>query len=313
MTEWNGVATAAPLDQSGSAAVASATSGTVSTAGATTQGGELVLTADGFNEGVAGQTFSRAAGWTNLTSSAANGFASEYRLDLPAGVASETVTGNPATPWSLAIAAFKPAGSASGAVLDPGFYYFNGSGFAGGGGICLNGGELLAEDVTLEFVNQAGFSTGTCAAGGGASCAASSCQFGSTPCSLSACPPNTQADSASGGYTWFAAPCSAAPDAGTCSASSWCPTGDRACWNLLVWAPATNTGQIAIKGATAEHWLLGSIFWPGTCTDTVNAASTIDGTIACGTLTVSAGAGVGIAVGSDYGINTAIVETVLVE
>ena len=30
-------------------------------------------------------------------------------------------------------------------MLDPGFYYFNGSGFAGGGGICLNGGIKLRE------------------------------------------------------------------------------------------------------------------------------------------------------------------------
>ena len=312
MTEWSGAA-AAPLDQTGTAAPASATSATVSTTGAMAQGSELVVVLDGFNKGVGGQTFARGAGWTNLTNSTANGFATEYRLDLPAGVASETVTGNPATPWSEVIATFKPASGSTGAVLDPGFYYFNGSGFAGGGGICLNGGELLAEDVTVEFVNQAGFSTGTCAPGGGASCTSGSCQFGSTPCSISACPPNAAVDPASGGYTWFAAPCSTAPDAGTCAASSWCPTGDRACWNLLLWAPATNTGQLAIKGAAADHWLLGSIFWPGTCTDTVNGTSTIAGTIACGTLNVSAAAGAGVAVGSDHGINTAIVETVLVE
>ncbi len=53
------------------------------------------------------------------------------------------------------------------AVLDAGFFYFNGSGFAGGGGICLNSSTLLGRDVTLEFVNQAGFSSNTCTAGGG--------------------------------------------------------------------------------------------------------------------------------------------------
>ena len=89
--------------------------------------------------------------------------------------------------------------------------------------------------------------------------------------------------------------------------------GDRACWNLLVWAPASNTGQIAIKGASAKHWLLGSVYWPGTCTDTVNGTSTLDGTISCGTLSVSAAAGAGTAVGSNYGISTALVEAVLVE
>ena len=312
MTEWSGAA-ASPLDQTGTATNAGSVSATISTSGGMTQGTELVITADGFNKGVAGQTFARGAGWTALTSDTANGFASEYRLDLPSGVASETVTGNPATAWSLGIATFKPAASNAGAVLDPGFYYFNGSGFAGGGGICLNGGELLARDVTIEFVNQAGFSTGTCAPGGGANCAAATCQFGSTPCSISACPPNAVADASGGGYTWFAAPCSLAPagDA-SCPGSSWCPAGDRA-WNLLVWAPASNTGQIAIKGPAAEHWLLGSVFWPGTCTDTANGTSTLAGTISCGTLSVSAAAGARVAVGSDYGISTALVQAVLVE
>ena len=197
-------------------------------------------------------------------------------------------------------------------MLDPGFYYFNGSGFAGGGGVCLNGGTLLARDVTMEFVNQAGFSSGTCAAGGGA---ASAGQFGSTPCSLSACPPNAGADSPNN-LTWFASPCSGAPaatDAASCPGSAWCPVGDRSCWNELIWAPAATTGQIALKGAAARAWLLGSIQWPGTCTDQVNTTSTIAGTIACGTLSISAGAGAGTAVGGDAGINTAQVEARLVE
>ena len=313
LSEWNGVATASPLDQSGANSSANAASITISTAGAMVQGAELVIVADGFNKGVGGQTFGRGAGWSALAADTANGFASEYRLDLAAGVASETVTGNPSTAWSEAIATFKPGASGGGVVLDPGFYYFNGSGFAGGGGICLNGGTLLARDVTIEFVNQAGFSSGTCAPGGGVDCSSASCQFGSTPCSISACPPNAVADSAGGGYTWFAAPCSQAPAGDTsCPGSSWCPVGDRACWNLLIWAPASNTGQVTIKGTVAEHWLLGSVYWPGTCTDTVNGSSTIDGTIGCGTLSVST-AGATIAVGSDYGINTAAVEAVLVE
>ena len=273
--------------------------------------GELVITNDAFKIGGA-ETFTPSAAWTSLVNDVSNGFGSEYRLNLPAAVASETVTTSHNTTWSMAIASFKPA--AGGAVLDPGLYYFNGSGFAGGGGICLGGGELLAQDVTIEFVNQAGFSTGTCAPGGGASCAAASCQFGSAPCSISACPPNAAADSAGDGYTWFAAPCSAAPTGdASCPGSTWCPTGDRACWNLLVWASSGNTGQIAIRGTVAEHWLLGSMFWPGTCTDTVNGASRIYGTLACGSLSVSAAAGAGTAVGSDYGINTASAEAVLVE
>jgi len=179
--------------------------------------------------------------------------------------------------------------------------------------LCLNSGTLLGRDVTLEFVNQAGFSSGTCAPGGGANCAGN-CAFGSAPCSLAVCPPNVPADSPSN-HTWFAAPCNLAPagDAAACPGSAWCPIGDRACWNLLIWAPATNTGQVAIKGAVVKHWLLGSIYWPGTCTDSVNGTSTLAGTLSCGTLSISAAAATATAVGGTYGINTALVEALLVE
>lgn len=205
------------------------------------------------------------------------------------------------------------------AVLDPGFYYFNGNGSpGGGGGICLNGAELFAQDVTLEFVNTAGFSTGDCTpgGGGGATCTGT-CEFGSTPCSISACPPNAPADpagNATGGFTWFAAPCRQAPAGdSSCPGSAWCPVGDRSCWNTLIWAPSSITGQIALVGAANNHWMLGSTFWPGTCTDTSNGTSTILGALYCGTLSVSAAAGAGAAVGSDYGISTALVEAVLIE
>ena len=309
LTEWSGVAALAPLDQTGLQAIAApTTTATISTSAATAQSGELVITATGFQIS-GGQTYTRGASWNALVSDLVNGYGSEYRLDLPAGIASETVTTSQATQWANAIAAFKPAASAGGgAVLDPGFYYFNGSGFPGGGGICLNGGTLLARDVTIEFVNQAGFSTGTCIAGGGALCAVSSCKFGSDPAAA-------LADSV---YSWFAAPCSqdpsaSPPDASCLGASSWCPSGDRSCWNLLVYTPASSTGQIAIKGGVAQHWLLGSIYWAGTCTDTVNGTSTIAGSLSCGTMSISAGVGAGTAVGGDYGINTATVEAVLVE
>jgi hypothetical protein len=313
MTEWRNVATVNPLDQTGTTTVTTnQLTATVTTSGAMTVANELVITSDAFTN-KPGMAITQGAGWNSLLNDPTNGLSSEYRVDLPVGVATETLTSSVATTWSLVMATFKPASAGAGAVLDPGFYYFNGSGFAGGGGICLNGGTLLARDVTLEFVNQAGFSSGTCAAGGGASCGAV-CKFGSTPCSLLPCPPNAGADSPNN-LTWFAAPCSsaAASDAASCPGSSWCPVGDRACWNLLVWAPASNTGQVAIKGAVASHWLLGSIYWPGTCTDTVNGTSTIAGTLRCGTLSISAAAGAATAVGGNYGISPALVEALLVE
>lgn len=312
LTEWTG---ASALDQSGTATNAGSTSATVTTTGVTTQAGELVITAAGFDKGVGGQTYAQGAGWTNLTNDASDGFASDYRLDLPAGSDSETVTGNPSTAWSLAIATFTSSGATTGAVLDPGFYYFNGLGFAGGGGgICLNGAELVGQDVTLEFVGQAGFSSGNCAVGGPTACSGGDCGFGSTPCSISACPPNATEDPGAGGYTWFAAPCSAAPSGdASCPGSAWCQVGDRACWNLLVWASPSGTGQIALKGASQSAYLLGSVYWPGTCTDAVNGTSTIAGSVSCGTLTMSAAAGAGTAIGSDYGVSTALAEAILIE
>ncbi|HAC46348.1 MAG TPA: hypothetical protein DCF65_09800 [Chloroflexi bacterium] len=373
------------------------------------------------------------------------------------------------------------------AVLDAGFFYFNGSGFAGGGGLCLNSSTLLGRDVTLEFVNAAGFSAGTCTPGGSgpstfwlegtADCkapgchlqatdpstgqqsvkytptvdsdiwsettsnagaqtvpagtiytltyssnggrtinatvtlyysvatpcaaptgatnliswavplpdfsgtggnavtspasaaavtipggaylclevlgstaagnenflynnsnypgkisssspilpagsssgCAAPCQFGSTPCSISVCPPNALADPLAplGGNTWFAAPCSQAPPAtgtqDTSCSGSWCPAGDRACQNLLIYEPAVATGQIALTGTAVRAWLLGTIDWSGACTYAINGTSTIDGALACGTLSISAALGAGIGVGSDYGISTATVEAILIE
>src|SRR4029077_10957080 len=141
------------------------------------------------------------------------------------------------------------------------------------------------------------------------------CQLGSTPCSVSACPPNAGADSPNN-LTWFAAPCSAAPtgDSASClGGASWCPAGDRACSNLLIYAPASNTGQVSLSGTTIQAWLLGSIYWPGTCAYAINGTSVIDGSVSCGTLGISAAAGAGIGIGSDFGISTATVEAVLIE
>jgi hypothetical protein len=266
---------------------------------------ELVITDYGLSV-QSPQTFTPGAGWTNAVNDQPRGYASDYRLNLAAGAGSETATLQQSTTWSGVIAAFKPGVGNGGAVLDPGFYYFNGSGFAGGGGICLNGGTLLARDVTLEFVNAAGFSSGTCAAAGGANCAAP-CALGSDPASAAADSPNN--------LTWFAAPCSLSPTAAdaSCPVSAWCTAGRRSCSNQLIWAAASSTGQINLKGPSSKSWLLGSVSWPGTCNIQVNGTGTVAGNIACGALSITAAAGAGIAAGSDSGIGTALVEAVLVE
>ena len=308
ITEWSGVIAASPLDQTGTNAAANSTTATISTSGPMSVANELVITSDGYDNN-GGETFTPGAGWNGLANDPSNGFSSEYRLNLPAGVASETVTFTTKVKWSLVIATFKPApgGAANGGVLDPGFYYFNGSGFPGGGGICLNGGTLLASDVTLEFVNATGFSSNTCAAGGGGSCA-SPCQFGSDPANAAVDPPNN--------LTWFSAPCGVAPILPTsCTAApEWCKNGDRSCTNQLIWA-ATTTGQISLTGPNNMSWLQGSINWPSaaTCTIQTNGTGTIAGTLACGTLTITAAAGGTTTIGSDSGINTAVAEAVLIE
>jgi hypothetical protein len=302
MTEWSGVA-AAPFDAAGTATYSSnQASAAVSTNPAMITANDLVITAVGTNSGQNPESYTPGVGWTSLANATNDEFSSQYRVDPPAGVVSETVTGSQSTTWAMMIAAFKPAaGGGGGAVLDPGFYYFNGYDGAGftGGGICLNGGTLLAQTTTLEFVNKAGFSSGNCTVGGGAIACSSPCQFGS----------NSVADST---FTYFSAPCSQAPAGdSSCPGPGWCTNGDRACMNVLIWS--SSTGQIAIKGANAKHWLLGSIYWPGSCTDTVNGNSTIAGTLFCGSLSISAGAGAGTAIGGDYGIATSLVEAMLVE
>jgi hypothetical protein len=201
------------------------------------------------------------------------------------------------------------------AVFDHGFYYFNGAGTPGGGGVCLNGaGFLSGRDVTMEFVNSSGIWTTACD-GGAQICRRGTCSFGSQPCSKAACPPNAGADPPNN-LTWLAAPCSIAPsavDAASCTGSSWCPAGDRACWNLLIWAPANVSGQFLLDDQNAPSWLLGTVSFPGACSYFATGSSSIAGAISCRSLTIEATAGNAGAVGGDAGINTAVPEALLVE
>ncbi len=197
------------------------------------------------------------------------------------------------------------------ATFDPGFYYFNGSGMAGGGGVCLNKtGQLVGRDVTLEFVKTTTFNSGNCVGsiGGGG-------KFGSTPCSQVACPPNVPAD-APNNLTWLAAPCATAPDprdAASCGGSAWCPVGNRACWNELIWAPATITGRFQVDSTGATAWLLGTISWPGPCFWGPNAASAIAGAVSCGAFRFVNGTSTLATIGGNAGVNTALAEALIIE
>lgn len=225
-------------------------------------------------------------------------------------------------------------GSGARAALEPGFYYFNGAGYStdfkgkSGGGLCLGGvTQLLAKDVTLEFVNNSSFSqtdcsqaptsaTNACPLNATNSPYSAGCGFGWQPCQFSPCPPNPGGDpfgSPTNTFTWFAAPCTSPPDSAGKDAvacinpSSWCPASDNACQGLLIWAPPNNypTSQICgtffLKGPGELSWLAGTIFWPGGpevcgvtnatgCQYQANGTGTIAGELICQDIALQGGA-----------------------
>jgi hypothetical protein len=106
LTEWKNVSKVTPLERTGSASVAVATlSTTISTSAATSVPNELVISNVGWSRN--GTTYTRGAGWSSLLSDTTLGTASDYRANLPAAVAGETVTSNAGETWSLVIATFK--------------------------------------------------------------------------------------------------------------------------------------------------------------------------------------------------------------
>jgi hypothetical protein len=114
LSEWSGVATTAPLDQSGTATATGATSVAVATAGATSAAGELGITS--FEEALSSSqtvTFTPGTGWTNLISSAGTNYTAQFsadqRLGLAAGTINETETSSKSGTWVAVIATFKVA------------------------------------------------------------------------------------------------------------------------------------------------------------------------------------------------------------
>jgi hypothetical protein len=115
LSEWSGVATSGALDKTGSGTSGSSGSFTVSTSAATTVANELTVT-DLNTNGSNITSISPGGGWANLFSNLVNGDASDYRIDLPAGTASETASVSPNESWVGTIAAFKPAGCVGGSL-----------------------------------------------------------------------------------------------------------------------------------------------------------------------------------------------------
>ena len=178
------------------------------------------------------------------------------------------------------------------AVLDPGFYFFNGS------GVCLGGsGRLLGQDVTLEFAGGANFTSLQCGLSGACG---SSCGFGADPAQPSPDP------SATVPMTWFSAPT---------STSSWC-TSACPSQGILIYSAPTSGGSFLVKGPAEASWLKGSIFWPnGDCTWWANGTSTIYGQLVCANVRLQGGAvstGAGVTFGPDV-INRQAEEAALVE
>lgn len=219
---------------------------------------------------------------------------------------------------TLLTAGGRSAPTLAGAVFDPGFYYFNGNGYSGGGGLCMDGKttQVLGQDVTLEFVNGSSFSTGNCNSSPSPACGNSaSCNYGfCSPITSSYCSGTGTTDACttgcpSGGYGYLTSPCTSTAYPGKCliSSSSWCPSNDSACMNVLIWSPASNTGSFYVKGPSQTSFLLGDVLWAGGptgqtpqdgsagCTWIANSGGELVGEFVCDTLFVQGGSAGGIA------------------
>ncbi len=203
---------------------------------------------------------------------------------------------------SLVQKADKSAGSV--VVFEPGFYYFSGyydasadgqggQGPGTAGGLCLGGGtQLVGRDVVFEFTSRSGAATGL---------STSTCDLSptsSTSSKLGADPLLPLSDAGTS-YSYLSAPCdvSANPRCPLPSGyRSWCPTTDRACNALLVWAPPgppvssvpVINGTFYAKGAS--QWLYGTVYWPGACQWTANGTTTLVGQLVCASAALQGGA-----------------------
>jgi hypothetical protein len=107
LSEWRGAAFSSPVDQTGTTTKTSATSVTVTTSGATTITGDLVVS--DFSASIRPiTTFTAGTGWTHLFSDGTNGFVADDKQGVATGTQSETETASSSTSWAGIIVAFKP-------------------------------------------------------------------------------------------------------------------------------------------------------------------------------------------------------------
>lgn len=141
LSEFSGVATSSPLDQTGTANSSSAsTSLTLTTSGSISGSGEVAVTAYNTSQGLTSFT---ATGWNVLQSDTSGGFDSNYLLSPTNGSAlTETVTSNPQTTWGAVIATFKqpPCSGGSLSFGAPGTFTFP--------SVTLNGTDQTASNTS---------------------------------------------------------------------------------------------------------------------------------------------------------------------
>lgn len=151
LSEWSGVATSGPLDQTGSASSATAsTTLTVTTTGSLVVAGELAVTLFSTSQGLS--SFTPGTGWSSLLTNPGSGMASDYRVGPPGGSpASESIGVNPQTQFGAVIATFEPACS-GGSLTNtaPGSFSFP--------GLTLNGANA---STTTTFAVTADDETGS--------------------------------------------------------------------------------------------------------------------------------------------------------
>ena len=116
LSEWSGVATSSPLDQTGTASNTNGnTSLTITTTGNISAAGELAITSFDTNSGLS--SFAPGTNWNSILSDPGNGFDSDYLIGPASGsTLSETVTSSPQTPFGASIATFKAAACSGGSL-----------------------------------------------------------------------------------------------------------------------------------------------------------------------------------------------------